>query len=99
MFKIPTGIVAFLSSDIEGSTQLLRRLGDRYPGVLAQHQAILRAAFEKYGGYEVGAEGDAFFVAFSRASDALGAAVAGQRELFAHPWPADNRVFVLMGTH
>jgi predicted ATPase/class 3 adenylate cyclase len=99
MFKIPTGIVAFLSSDIEGSTQLLRRLGDRYPGVLARHQTILRAAFEKYGGYEVGAEGDAFFVAFSRASDALGAAVAGQRELFAYPWPADNRVFVRMGIH
>ena len=67
----PTGTVTLLFPDIEGSTRLLQRLGDRYPAVLATHQQLLRAAFQAQGGYEVRTEGDSFFVVFTRAGDAV----------------------------
>jgi len=51
-----------LFSDIEGSTALLRRLGDRYADALVAQRALLRAAFADHGGQEQGTEGDSFFV-------------------------------------
>jgi len=54
MAVLPTGTVTFLFTDIEGSTVLLQRLGDRrYAEVLAEHQRLLRAAFEQGNGQEV----------------------------------------------
>jgi len=72
--SLPTGTVTFLFTDIEGSTRLLHELGDSYAGVLAEHRRVLREAFAAHGGVEVDTQGDAFFVAFARASDALAAA-------------------------
>jgi class 3 adenylate cyclase len=60
MTELPSGTVTLLFSDIEGSTRLLERLGDRYVEVLAEHQRLLRSAFTRFGGREVGTEGDAF---------------------------------------
>ena len=99
MHDIPTGTVTFLFSDIEGSTQLLRQLGDEFPKVLAEHQTILRSAISKHNGCEITTEGDSFFIAFARASDAVAAATAAQRQLSAHPWPTDCAVTVRMGLH
>jgi len=62
MLTAPTGTVTLLFTDIQGSTQLLRRLGDRYPGILAEHHTILRATLAKHGGYEVSTDGDAFLL-------------------------------------
>src|SRR3712207_8029316 len=62
---LPTGVVTFLFTDIEGSTRLLRRLGDRYADVLARHHALMRACIDDHDGHEVDTEGDAFFVAFA----------------------------------
>src|SRR5215471_17621595 len=46
MRALPTGTVTFLFSDIEGSTRLLQWVGgERYAGLLTQHQALLRAAW------------------------------------------------------
>jgi predicted ATPase len=70
-----------LFTDIEGSTRLLERLGDDYAETLADHRRALRSAFERHGGVEVGTDGDAFFVAFAAASDALRAAVDAQADL------------------
>jgi predicted ATPase/class 3 adenylate cyclase/DNA-binding CsgD family transcriptional regulator len=95
----PTGTVTLLFTDIEGSTRLLQRLGDRYPEVLATHQQLLRGACQAWHGYEVRTEGDSFFVAFARAGDAVNAAVAAQQALAAHPWPADGVLRVRMGLH
>ena len=81
MPDLPTGTVTFMFSDIEGSTRLLHELGDGYVEVLAQHRRVLRAAFAAHNGVEVGTEGDSFFVAFARASDAVAAAAEGQRGL------------------
>src|SRR3712207_2262398 len=99
MPELPGGTVTLLFTDIEGSTQLLRRLGDAYAGVLAEHQRLLREAFAAHGGREVDTQGDAFFVSFARAADAVGAAVDAQRALAAHPWPEGGAVRVRMGLH
>lgn len=99
MSKLPTGTVTLLFSDIEGSTRLLQDLGDRYRRVLAEHRGVLRAAFAEHGGHEVSTQGDAFFVAFVRASDAVAAAVDGQRALAAHRWPEGVELRVRMGIH
>jgi class 3 adenylate cyclase len=79
--KLPAGTVTFLFTDIEGSTRLLEQYGDRYGELLAHHRGVLREAFERHDGMEVDTQGDAFFVAFSRASDALAAAEQAQAEL------------------
>src|SRR6266511_1891140 len=73
--------VTFLFTDIEGSTKLLEELGDRYPEALAEHRRVLREAFERHSGVEVDTQGDAFFVAFQRASEALATADEAQRAL------------------
>lgn len=74
---LPTGTVTFLFTDVEGSTRLLDELGaDVYAGVLAEHRRVVREACVSVGGVEVDTQGDAFFVAFARASDALEAAAA-----------------------
>src|SRR5919199_996535 len=99
MADLPSGTVTLLFTDIERSTQLLRRLGDAYAGVLAAHQRLLREAFAAHGGREVDTQGDAFFVAFLRAADAVQAAVGAQRALAEHPWPEGAAVRVRMGLH
>jgi class 3 adenylate cyclase len=96
---LPTGTVTFLFSDIEGSTKLLQRLGDRYAEVLADHQRLLRQAWAGHAGVEVDTQGDSFFVGFARATDALAAAAEAQRALAEHAWPAGEQVRVRMGLH
>ncbi|MFF0345130.1 ATP-binding protein [Kribbella sp. NPDC004875] len=93
------GTVAMLFSDIEGSTMLLRRLGDLYLDALEGHRRILRAAWTAYGGTEMGTEGDSFFVVFRAAGDAVRAAVEGQRRLADHRWPGGEQLRVRIGIH
>lgn len=97
--SLPSGIVTFVFTDIEGSTRLLRRWGSHYDELLERHRAILRAAWTEYRGCEVGTEGDAFFVAFEFAHDAIEACAAAQRGLLAEPWPEGGDVRVRMGVH
>ena len=99
MRELPTGTVTLLFTDIESSTRLLQRVGERYAGLLETCRSLLRAAFLEFGGFEVDTQGDAFFVAFARASDAVAAAVAGQRALCTHAWPEGMTVQVRMGLH
>ena len=96
---LPSGTVTFLFTDIEGSTNLLKELRDRYGEVLSDYRRLLRDAFRTNCGREVDAQGDAFFFVFPSASDAVRAAVAGQRALATHRWPEDIRLFVRMGLH
>ena len=97
--ELPSGTVTFLFTDIEGSTRLLTRLRGRYAEVLGEHQRLLRAAFDEHDGREVHTEGDAFFVAFARASDAIATVVSAQRALASQPWPEGVEVRVRMGVH
>jgi peptide/nickel transport system substrate-binding protein len=97
--ELPRGTVTFLFTDIEGSTRLLKQLRDRYANVLAEHQRILREAFDEHSGREVDTQGDSFFVAFPRAKDAVAAAVGAQRALAEQKWPEGAEVRVRMGVH
>ena len=99
MTELPSGTVTFLFTDIEGSTRLLKELRERYGEVRGEHDRIMRAAFTEAGGQEVDTQGDAFFVAFRRARDAVAAAVAAQRSLDAYAWPEGAVVRVRMGIH
>src|SRR5437667_967812 len=99
MRELPTGTVTLLFTDIEGSTRLLQQVGNRYDAVLTECRQLLRAAFQRWNGYEVDTQGDAFFVAFVRATDAVSAAVAAQRALARHAWPEGVTVRVRMGLH
>jgi DNA-binding SARP family transcriptional activator/ABC-type glycerol-3-phosphate transport system substrate-binding protein/class 3 adenylate cyclase len=96
---MPTGTITFLFTDIEGSTRLLKQLRSGYDAVLAAHQQILRGSFQANGGREVDMIGESFFVAFSRAGDAVASAVSAQRALAAHTWPDGMQVRVRMGLH
>src|SRR5438874_4789924 len=99
MAQLPSGMVTLLFTDIEGSTRLLLQLGDRYAGVLEAHRRLLREAFEQYAGREVDTQGDAFFVVFEHAADAVAAAAQAQRALVSYPWPATGELRVRMGLH
>jgi LuxR family transcriptional regulator, maltose regulon positive regulatory protein len=95
----PSGTTTLLFTDMEGSTRLLQRLGRGYADVLTACRQLLRAAFEQHQGHEVDTQGDAFFVVFARATDAVAAAVAAQRALTDHAWPEGVAVRVRMGLH
>jgi predicted ATPase/class 3 adenylate cyclase len=90
---LPTGVVTLLFTDVEGSTRLLHELGDEYGEALHEHRRRLRTAFAEHEGVEVDTQGDAFFVAFARASNAVAAAADCQRALAGGP------IRVRMGLH
>ncbi|MEO5941192.1 MAG: adenylate/guanylate cyclase domain-containing protein, partial [Candidatus Limnocylindrales bacterium] len=100
MTTFPTGTVAFVFTDIEGSTHLAQTLADeRWDAILARHRALIRAAVAAHGGVEVSTEGDGFFLVFARTSDAVAAVVALERAISAEPWPDDAVVRVRAGIH
>jgi class 3 adenylate cyclase/DNA-binding CsgD family transcriptional regulator len=97
---LPTGTVTFLFSDIEGSTRLLKQLGrEQYGELLAQHNALLRDAFNGNEGIEIDRQGDAFFFVFRSAGTAIEGAAAAQRAMLAHDWPEEAPVRVRIGLH
>jgi predicted ATPase/class 3 adenylate cyclase len=99
MLEMPTGTLTLLFTDIAGSTRLLRQLGDHYANVLSECRQVLHSAFEQWNGNVVDTQGDAFFVVFARATDAVSAAVAAQRALASHDWPNGVTVRVRVGLH
>jgi len=99
---VPTqsaGTVTFLFTDIEESTNLLDKLKDQYASVLTEHHKILRDAIQKWNGREVDTQGDAFFITFSRALDAIQCAADAQRSFSSHKWIHNKPVRVRMGLH
>jgi len=97
--ELPHGTVTFAFTDIEGSTVLLKRLGDGYADVLTAHRRLVRDNFTTHGGVEIDTQGDAFFFAFERARDAVAAAAEVQRAHAAHAWPRGGRVRMRVGLH
>jgi class 3 adenylate cyclase len=96
---LPSGVVTFLFTDIEGSTRLVKALRERYAEVLAEHRHLVRAAIADQAGYEVDSQGDAFFAAFASAKQAVLCAIQIQRALAGHQWPAGAPVRVRIGVH
>jgi predicted ATPase/class 3 adenylate cyclase/DNA-binding CsgD family transcriptional regulator len=99
MQNLPTSTVTLLFTDMAGSTHLLHQLGERYASVLAECRQVLRTAFGQWNGNVVDTQGDAFFVVFTRATDAVSAAVAAQRTLASHAWPEGVAVRMRVGLH
>ena len=90
---LPGGAVTLLFTDIAGSTRLLGELGGGYARALADHRQVVRDACAAREGVEVDTQGDAFFLAFPRATDAVAAASVIQRAL------AEGPIRVRMGLH
>ncbi len=99
MADLPTGTVTLMFTDLEGSTNLIRKLGDRYGDLLADHRRLLREAAEAHGGREVDTSGDGSFIAFPSARDGVAAAVAAQQTMAVHEWPDDAPVLTRMALH
>jgi class 3 adenylate cyclase len=96
---LPAGNVTFVLTDIEGSTGLLQRLGDRYAALLADVRSVIRGCVHRAGGREVDARADEFFAVFVRASAALQAAVEIERGVRSRAWPDGVEVRVRVGVH
>jgi class 3 adenylate cyclase len=96
---LPSGFVTLLMTDIEGSTALLRKLGDRYGVLLKNVRRILRRAMSRTSGREIDARADEFFAVFESPAAAVEAGVALQRALDARAWPDGLDVQVRVGIH
>ncbi len=96
---LPGGPVTFLYADVEGSTELLGLLGERYAHVLAEERRLLRTIIREHGGYEIDSRADEFFAAFPEDADPAGAAVGIHRRLRDHAWPEGAVVRVRIGLH
>src|SRR5271169_1854672 len=87
-YAVSVETLTFLFTDIEGSTALLRRLGDDgYAQVLAGHHALIRSSLAAHGGREVDTQGDAFFAVFSSPRACVAAVLQMQQSINAYPCP------------
>ena len=96
---LPDGEVTFLLTDIEGSTQLLKALEDRYATVLTDVRTVIREAVLQGGGRQVEARADEFVAVFEDPGQAVEAAVTIQRSLADANWPDGHQVRVRAGLH
>src|SRR6266568_1519573 len=99
MANLPHGTVTLVFTDVEGSTQLVQRLGDGYAQVLDDHRRLFSEAVEREGGVVIDARGDEFFVVFEDAGRATEALVAAQQAFAGHDWPSGVELRVRMGLH
>ena len=91
--------VALLFTDIEGSTRMLERLGERYEELQAEHDRLMREAIAAAGGRVIRTAGDSSFSAFPRVHDAVTCARRVQLALKAGRWPDGEAPRVRMGIH
>ncbi|MDX1468585.1 MAG: adenylate/guanylate cyclase domain-containing protein, partial [Acidimicrobiia bacterium] len=97
--SLPTGNVAFLFTDIEGSTRMVAELGEEWVTVLQKHNQILNDAVAARGGFPIKSEGDSLFAVFAESASGVSAAVDIQRGLVDEPWPDGHAVRVRVGVH
>ncbi len=98
VMAIPTGVVSFLFTDVEGSTKLWESDSEAMAASLQLHDQIMRSEVEARRGHVFSTAGDAFAVAFPSNEDAISAATAIQRRLLTADWPGPA-VKVRMGIH
>src|ERR1043165_2557029 len=99
MAELPSGTVTFLLTDVEGSTARWEGHPEAMRAALARHDALLRAAVSEHGGHVVKTTGDGFHAVFNRATDAVAAALEGQRQLQGEPWDGIGGLRVRMALH
>ena len=91
---LPTGSVTLVMSDIEGSTELLRSMGDGYASLLQEVRRIHRGETRKAGGHEIDVRADEYFACFEEPAAAIGSAVAIQRRMGERRFENGARVLV-----
>ena len=99
MTQLPSGTVAFLFTDVEGSTRLWERDPAAMRAAVGRHDALLREAVLAHGGALYKHIGAAIQAAFPTAADGLAAAVAAQCALAAEPWGETGPLRVRMALH
>jgi predicted ATPase/class 3 adenylate cyclase len=99
MTTLPDGQLAFLLTDIEGSTKLWEQFPDAMKSALERHDSVLRNAIESHGGTVFKTAGDAFFAVFEATSQATAAAIAAQQALVAGDWGETGPLRVRMAIH
>src|SRR5438128_514536 len=99
MPDLPNGTVTLVFTDVEGSTQLVRQLGDAYPQLLGDHRRLLREAVEEAQGHVVDHRGDEFFMVFDDPCRAAEAVTSAQWAFATHLWPEGVELRVRMGLH
>ena len=99
--SLPSGMVTFLLTDVEGSTRIWEADRSRARVAFERHDALVAEHLASFGGGRPRdqGEGDSAFAVFARASDAVGCALALQRALYAEPWPEDATIRVRMALH
>ena len=97
--ELPSGTVTFLFTDVEGSTRLMELDRDLLQTAMLRHHTLLSAAISRHRGYVFETVGDAFYVSFEHASDAIDAAVAAQIALMAEPWDPRAPIKARMSVH
>ncbi|MBV8595701.1 MAG: adenylate/guanylate cyclase domain-containing protein, partial [Candidatus Eremiobacteraeota bacterium] len=96
---LPSGTVAFLFSDIEGSTQRWETAREAMQRAVERHETLIRAAVERYNGCVFKTVGDAFCCSFRSTREALGAALSIQGALGAENFDAVGGLAVRIGVH
>jgi class 3 adenylate cyclase len=97
----PDGRVVILFSDIEESTALNERIGDRaWVKLISSHDKLVQKLVQRHGGHVVKSQGDGFMIAFSRAEDAARCAIDLQEALRKDGKRArHNEIRVRIGIH
>jgi class 3 adenylate cyclase len=99
MGDLPTGIVTFLFTDLEGSTRLWQEHPEAMKAALARHDDILRQAVDANGGHVVKSTGDGLHAVFAFAAEAVNAAAVAQQGLEAERWSTTGPLRVRMGIY
>ncbi|MCU1350818.1 MAG: regulatory protein LuxR [Acidimicrobiales bacterium] len=100
-FVLPSGTITFLLTDVEGSTATWEAAPEAMAKAIDRHYEVLADVIGRHHGVrpvEQG-EGDSVVAAFSRAADAVAAALEAQTRLGSEPWPAGARLSVRMALH
>ena len=97
--RTATGTLAFLFTDLAGSTQLWERLPSAMKDALERHDAILSEAIETSSGRVVKTTGDGLMAVFPTAADGVAASLAAQQALGAERWGETGPLRVRMGLH
>ena len=94
-----TRTLAFLFTDIEGSTVLWERFPETMARSLDRHDEILRASVEASSGEVVKTTGDGFMAVFGTARDGVRACLRAQLDLARERWNETGPLRVRMGLH
>src|SRR5215216_5126724 len=97
--SLPSGTVAFLFTDVEGSTKLWQAHGEVMGRAIARHDELLRTAISAHRGHVFKTVGDAFCAAFNTVPDAVATAIDAQRALGEASWDGIQPIRVRMAVH